>query len=125
MIKKIAFASLALVASSSLYAVNCPDTCDIPAGTETSSHTKEDAGLFVVNEFDFSVSANVMMQVAENAAGAGASAASTKGRNYYTGSTFGGSVATCGDAYSGSSAIPAPRDVTLANGSGCEFNDPL
>lgn len=123
MIKKIAFASIALVASSQLYATACTGgvdaSCNITAGNSTAGHTYTPADGFVVTEFDFTTSANVMMTTMENEAGAGASAASAKGRNYYSGSTFGGSVAPCGDAYSGSAGITSVPDPDLTMVSGC------
>lgn len=130
MIKKLTFASIALLAASNLYAAadctggtgaGCAVTSDSSAqsGTYTPG-----AGGFIATAFGISVSANVALNSIEDSVGTAVATASGKGRNYYSGSTYGGSITTCGDATSGTNT-PSVKTPDLAKVAGCEDNDDI
>ena len=82
---------------------------------------------FVKNDFDFTLSANVIVDAAEDDEGRFmvVGAANTNGRNVYTGSSDGGSVSSCQDPLTAdqakvsgavSTALGARLDVDGASG---------
>jgi len=86
---------------------------------------------FVKNDFDFTISANVVAGVNEDAANSrfGVIAASNKGYNVFTGSSVGGSIAQCGPQVAkGTANLGASKVVTgslvLTNANGCGITTP-
>lgn len=136
--KKIAFALLALTASTSAFAtdpcasaaldfstpgteatydaVNASCTVDVTGDSATVS-------TFVVNDFDFTVSANVAVSAVQNEQSMAVAAGSTKGRNVFTGHSNGGSVSQCNTApITDATANPATLtddELNIANTDGC------
>jgi hypothetical protein len=77
--------------------------------------------LFVAEDFDFNVSANVSLTVVESAVLIGATAASSKGAYVFSGLSLGGAVDSCGvKAITGVS--PTMSTPTLANEGACVTN---
>lgn len=74
--------------------------------------------LFVKNNFDFTVSANVLVNAVEDPAGRFmvVGATNTSGRNVYTGSSDGGSVAGCKDPLTAEAAKEADAMATALSG---------
>lgn len=97
----------------------------------TYTYTVEDAAgdrLFVKNQFDFTLSANVIVDAAEDPNGRFmvVGAANTNGRNVYTGSSDGGSVSSCQDPLTadqakadGAMATALSARLAVAGVSGC------
>lgn len=111
--KKIAIASLLALSSSMTYAADAiTDPQLVSNGTAIPVLTAEqvtndaqnllmkkatDNKGFVKHDFNFTVSANVAMTVADSGRAFGVATASPKGRNVYTGLSEGGSIKECGD----------------------------
>jgi hypothetical protein len=136
MMKKLTFASIALLAASNLYAQTAADCtggdgagCAIATASTARSGTYtagvDDAAGFISTDFGLSVSANVGLNSIEDSVGAAVATASAKGRNYYSGSTYGGSVTTCGDPVVGSLTIETVKTPDLAKVAGCEANEAI
>lgn len=75
--------------------------------------------LFVTEDFDFNVSANVELQPAEVAQVMAVAAASTKGSYAYTGQSLGGAVITCGEKSTIGTPPTLPTASTTAGDNGC------
>lgn len=142
--KKITFAVLALMASGSAFAANEAYTPSSGAASMTtpvtvsSNYTYTVSGaaladrLFVKNDFDFTLSANNIIQTAEDAAGRymGVATSNVRGRNIFTGNSDGGSVTTCQDPLTAeeakatgtphATAMAARFDATLVTSSSCK-----
>ncbi|PYC28146.1 hypothetical protein [Pseudomonas alcaligenes] len=94
------------------------------AGTMTAIASR--AG-FVKNNFDFTISANVVLGVIDDGDNSrfGAIAGSNKGYNVFTGSSVGGSISQCGDQLektvenlAASAVVEGSIDLDEANGCG-------
>ncbi len=110
--KKIAIASLLVLSSSFVFAADkqlvqdptgatklvilAPDAVTNNATNFVMKKSADDKG-FVKNDFNFTVSANVAMTVADSGRAFGVITGSPKGRNVYTGLSEGGSIKECGD----------------------------
>lgn len=110
--KKLAFALLALTASTGAFATT--DPCASAAlnfatvGTEgtyaavnascTVAVTADGTNTFLVNNFDFTVSSGVGIAAVQSGQAMAVAAGATKGRNVYTGHSNGGSVSQCNTA---------------------------
>lgn len=83
--------------------------------------------LFIVNPFNFTVSAGVAMSAVQDAGNMAVSSGATKGRNVFTGHSNGGSVSQCdAPTVAGSTTTPATIVATgtrmvLANIDGCSI----
>ena len=134
--KKIAFALLALTASTSAFATDpCASaaldfstaateaTYDAVNASCTVAVTGDGTDTFIVNDFDFTVSANVAVSAVQNAQAMAVAAGSTKGRNVFTGHSNGGSVSQCNtDPITDATANPATlteTELNIANTDGC------
>jgi len=121
--KKITFAVLALMASGSALASS--DIIEFAPGTPTeaanmaSNYSYEVADTraerdFVKNSFNFTLSANTILDAAEDDDGRymGVVTANVRGRNIFTGHSDGGSVTSCGDPLTAAEAKEAGAHVT-------------
>lgn len=113
-IAKLALIPLALVAGSAF----ATDANVTPGAAAQVVDYEITDGNFVATAFKFNVSANVGLKSKENATAIVVQTANTKGRNNYSGSSEGGSVAQCGNPTTGSTA-PTVREPVLANENGC------
>ncbi len=111
---KFALIPLALVASSA-FAVSVAPAATAGKHTYTATAAGTD---FVANDFEFTVSANVGLESVENTTAIVVQTANVKGRNNFSGSSDGGSVAQCGTPTTGSTP-PAVRAPTLGAVNGC------
>lgn len=68
---------------------------------------------FLKNTFAFALSANVVMGVKDNGVVFGVVAGSPGGRNVFTGSTEGGSVATCGNPTVSTDTTTTPATLVV------------
>lgn len=90
----------------------------------TNTYTAEaNDAMFVVDDFTYTLSANVGLNTLEDTGTFTVGTASSKGRNAFTGSSNGGSVSTCGPASTGNDAptVPTPS-LTLT--AGCSYKAP-
>lgn len=88
-------ASTAFAASGSgSFTVGTATTVDNSGAT---TFTYPEGGGFVQNEFDFTISASVVFNSAENNQAMGVVAGSSRGRYVFTGSSNGGSVSACNE----------------------------
>ena len=121
--KKTTLAALALLVSGSALA---EDPATITGGaaattdavsvakayTYTVSGEEREDRLFVKNDFDITISANVQLQTDETARAMAVGTANTNGRNVFTGHSDGGSVSSCGEPLT---AAEAKVDDALAD----------
>ena len=89
---------IALAASSSFAATT---VCNNAATGADVAVTKASPVLFILNNFTMKCSAKVFLDYNESGTGVSVSAASSGGKNYFTGSTAGGAVAPSGTQCSG------------------------
>lgn len=132
--KKILIASLATL-SASFSAFAAPDaTLTLSADGFVDSGTVAnkskllaitaiaDRAGFVKNDFEVTVSANVKVGMVDGTNVFGVVAGNNRGRNVFTGTSLGGSVAPCGAQTDGKTefadelAVTASLDLTKANG---------
>lgn len=106
MMKKFTLAALALLVSGSAFADIAGGTTTAittPAATVAKAHTYKvsdkdrEARLFVKNDFDLTLSANVQLMTNETARAMATGTVNTNGRNIFTGHSDGGSVSNCGE----------------------------
>lgn len=120
--KKLTLTTIILVASSTSFATtgqgNTAYTPTAGAASMTTAVTSaknytytvptaQAARLFVKNNFDFTLSSNVIIQTQEETPTGrymGVATTNVKGRNFFTGHSDGGSVTTCGDPLSADAA---------------------
>jgi hypothetical protein len=89
-----------------LSAANTKGTAPATNAAQTVTVTTASA-LFIVNPFNFTVSAGVAIGAMQDAANFGVSAGAVKGRTVYTGHSNGGSVSQCGaQTVAGATATP-------------------
>lgn len=134
--KKIIVASLAALFVSSAFATPTASTADITVnlagggykavGDLTNKINLARSGLmqaqanragFVKNNFEFTLSANVVAGVNEDAANSrfGVIAASNKGYVLFTGTSVGGSIAQCGQPIAKTETNLAAKEVVTGN----------
>ena len=92
----LVFAATSLMSSASFAAASgtaCAGATTATAGTSTGT---PGTGEFIQNAFTPQCSANVHLQWAQSATAVGVGSASTKGRNYFGGSSNGGGVQPTG-----------------------------
>ena len=120
--KKLKLAILALaVSSGSAFAATAYTPAEgaakqVTVVTSAANYTytvpaEQTERLFVKNNFDFTLSSNVIIQTQEETAAGrymGVATTNVKGRNFFTGHSDGGSVTTCGDPLTATDA----KDVT-------------
>lgn len=110
--KKIAFAAMTLLASGTAFASGAAETyTGVGAASMTAAKTVSSNYIytvsgtalanrfFVKNDFNFTLSANTIIQTDEDAEGRymGVATTNARGRNIFTGNSDGGSVTNCGD----------------------------
>lgn len=87
------------------------------------------ADMFIVNPFNFTVSAGVAIGAIQDAANLGVSAGAVKGRTIFTGHSNGGSISQCGaQTAAGDTATPdtlVGDRLNLANIDACSTKDPI
>ena len=141
--KKILVAALAMSATSVMAAPEAfnagTPTTRVPAAQTYTYNVDADRAnrLFVKNEFDFTLSANVLMNAGEDDPDGRfmvVTTGSAQGRNVYVGHSDGGSVTSCGDpltaeeakadgAVATQMAARAVLDASDGNGNGCGEDD--
>ena len=122
---------LAAAAVASMVMVSGVSAADLAAGTTvvsvassaTANRTNTLAGdpeLYVVNTFGFNLSNGVALKALQNRNAIAVATSTPRGRNQFTGSSLGGSVATCGAPTTGN-AEPTLDDPTLdaSKANGC------
>ncbi|RZS33350.1 hypothetical protein [Corticibacter populi] len=117
---KIAF--LALVCASGSVFADTTGSQEPAAASATYDFTAAtDGSEFVVSDFKYTLSSNVGLGYSQNETAIAVGTYNTRGRNAFTGTSEGGSVAACGDPTTGSTAPSAPTlslDADDANGCG-------
>ena len=125
-ILKLAAAAVAsmVMASGTAFAQSTEPTCataDI-ASSATANRVNDFAGnpeCYVVTPFKYNLSNGVALKATQNRNAIAVAASTPRGRNQFTGSSQGGSVATCGNPTTGNNepTLDAPTvDAGKANG---------
>lgn len=128
--KKISIALASMLVAGHAAAVDMALTtagtaASVSAGNsaQTVTVTTGTSGMFIVNPFNFTVSAGVAVGAVQNAGNLAVSGGATKGRNVFTGHSNGGSVSQCGAATTAGSTTTPDTFVTsrlaIAKVDGC------
>lgn len=121
-VKTIALIGVATLGMSGLtFAEDQSIAADDPR-TNTYTAAEADA-MFVVDDFTYTLSANVGLNTLEDTGTFTVGTASSKGRNAFTGSSNGGSVTACGPASTGNTPPVVPSPSLTASG-GCSYKAP-
>lgn len=118
MLKKLTIAGFAVMGLSGMVQADAIDVDGTSNTSVTEEYVTED-GMFVVSEFEYTVSANVALASDEDSVAFAVASASQKGRNAYTASSNGGSVSTCGEPAEGTDVPTVPTPSLTADG-GCD-----